>query len=102
MVLASNDDGDGRRVVFASYSHADTIWMQRFEVLLKPLLDRKQLSLWSDRDRLRVGDAWDSEIERAIEVSQVGLLLVSADFLASDYIVGRELPALRRHGVRLA
>jgi WD40 repeat protein len=101
MVLASEDAGVGRGVVFVSYSHADVIWMQRLEVLLKPLLDRRQLSLWSDR-RMRAGDAWSSEIERAIEKSHVGLLLVSADFLASDYIVGTELPALRRHGARLA
>src|SRR5207342_3335494 len=48
------------------------------------------------------GDRWYLEIEQKIKSSRVALLLVSADYLASDFIMGNELPALCRHGVQLA
>src|SRR3954447_21839146 len=88
-------------VLFVSYSHADARWVQRFEVLLKPLVEAKRLTVWSDR-ALRAGDRWHPEIEAAVARSRVALLLVSADFLASDYIWRHELPTLVRYGVRLA
>ena len=93
--------GDGRDLVFLSYSHDDAQWAQRIGVLLKPLLRRERLRLWVDTD-LRAGDAWQSEIMRGITRSRVALLLVSADFLASDFIMDTELPMLIAHGVRLA
>jgi hypothetical protein len=92
-------DGDG--LVFISYSHDDTAWAQRFRVLLKPLVRRKRLTLWDD-SQIRVGDEWHPAIEDAIGRSRVALVLVSADFLASDYVMDHELPALGDNGVRLA
>ncbi|MDQ3886182.1 MAG: NB-ARC domain-containing protein, partial [Actinomycetota bacterium] len=91
----------GRDVVFVSYSHVDSAWAQRVRVLLKPLLRRKRLRLWIDTD-IRVGDQWHPDIIRAIEQSSVALLLVSADFLDSEFIMDQELPALLAQGVRLA
>jgi hypothetical protein len=70
-------------------------------VLLKPLVRRRRLRLWVHR-AIRVGDCWRPEIEQAIARSRTALLLISADYLASDFIVDDELPALDRHGVRLA
>jgi NB-ARC domain/TIR domain/WD domain, G-beta repeat len=93
--------GGARDLVFVSYCRDDAEWVQRVGVLLRPLLRGKRLRLWVDTD-LRAGDAWRSEIMRGIERSGVALLLVSADFLASDFIMEDELPALRLHGVRLA
>jgi hypothetical protein len=46
-------------------------------------------------------DCWRPEIEQAIARSRTALLLISADYLASDFILDDELPALGRHGVRL-
>ena len=48
------------------------------------------------------GRRWYPEIERTIKHSRVALLLVSADYLAPDFIMGDELPALCRYGVQLA
>ena len=101
MLPASGDDVDDGGLVFISYSHDDVAWAQRFRVLLKPLVRRKQLRLWDD-SAIRVGDEWHPAIERAIDRSRVALVLVSADFLASDYIMERELPALLTRGVMLA
>src|SRR5437660_665833 len=95
------DVSGGRDVVFVSYSHCDAGWAQRFGVLLKPLVRRKQLRLWVDTE-IRAGDEWHPSIVEAIERSSAALLLVSADFLGSDYIMDQELPMLIRQGVRLA
>lgn len=101
MLTAPGDDVADSGLVFISYSHDDAAWAQRFRVLLKPLVRRKHLRLWDDTS-IRVGDEWHPAIGRAIERSRVALLLVSADFLASDYVMERELPALRSNGVVLA
>ena len=95
------DERDGRELLFVSYSHADDVWAQRFAVLLKPLFRRRRLRLWVDR-AIRVGECWRPEIEQAISHSRTALVLVSADYLASDFILDDELPALERHRVRLA
>ena len=101
MLITPGDGADGDGLVFISYSHIDGAWAQRFRVLLKPLVRRKHLQLWDDT-RIRVGDEWHPAIEDAVGRSRVALVLVSADFLASDYVMDRELPALLRHDVRLA
>ncbi|MGI9002141.1 MAG: NB-ARC domain-containing protein [Pseudonocardia sp.] len=99
---ASDDAGDGQDLVFVSYSHKDAEWAQRVEVLVKPLLRSKRLRLWVDTAAIRAGDEWRPEIQWTIERSRVALLLVSADFLASDFIMDHELPALIHQEVRLA
>ena len=101
MFPTPGDGADSDGLVFLSYSHADAAWAQRSRVLLKPVVRRKHLRLWDDT-QIRVGDEWHPAIEEAVGRSRVALVLVSADFLASDYILDRELPALRANGVRLA
>jgi hypothetical protein len=60
--------------------------------------------IWDDT-RVEAGDAWRVEIRKAIEGAAVAVLLISADFLASDFIVTEELPALleaaERRGLRI-
>ncbi len=87
--------------IFVSYSHHDAVWAQRFEKVLKPLVRSRRLRLWVDTD-IRVGNRWHPEIIRAIGRSSVALLLVSVDFLDSDFIMDEELPTLIGQGVRLA
>src|SRR6188508_2105989 len=88
-------------VVFVSYSRADADWQQKFLVMLSPLARNRRLEVWSDQ-RISVGEQWRPELADAIERARVALLLVSPEFLASDYIMERELPALVERGVRLA
>jgi hypothetical protein len=55
------------------------------------------IELWSDH-RILPGAEFDKDISRALETSEIILLLVSADFLASDYCFGIEMArALERH-----
>lgn len=79
--------------VFISYSHADAEYLERLMLHLKPLKDRVELELWSDT-KLVGGDEWKREIERNLNTCSIAVLLISADFLASDFVTKYELPPL--------
>ncbi len=82
--------------VFISYSHSDKEYLDRLIVHLKPLEKEGLIDLWVDT-RLRAGDRWKKEIENALSRATVAVLLVSADFLASDFITDNELPPILRN-----
>ena len=90
--------------LFISYSHRDGEYLERLMVHLKPLGRDGEMDIWSDR-RLRAGDDWKDEIRQALGLSNAAILLVSADFLASDFVIGDELPLLlekaEREGARV-
>jgi len=79
--------------VFISYSHKDQKWLERLRVHLRPLVRDSDMEVWDDT-RLQAGDAWRPEIKKAIGAASIAVLLVSADFLASDFVIQEELPAL--------
>jgi TIR domain len=89
--------------VFISYSHADREWLERLQRHLKPLV-REGLDCWDDT-HIRPGDDWKQEIRAALDRAQVAVLLISADFFASDFIDENELPPLlvaaQAKGVRI-
>ena len=87
-------------LVFVSYCHDDREWLRRFRVMLAPVARNGQLEVWAD-DQILAGDRWRPELEDAIRRARIALLLVSPEFLASRFIVYRELPALREQGARL-
>lgn len=80
--------------IFISYSHADAHWLEELKKSLKVLSRYSEnVEYWEDT-QLRVGDKWKKEIEAAIERANVAILLVSTDFLASDFVSTDELPPL--------
>lgn len=79
-----------RTKVFISYAHEDEQWRETMRKVLKSLERRGQLDVWDDR-RLRTGDAWRKEIETALSGCGIAILLVTLDFLNSDFINDIEL-----------
>lgn len=84
---------DHSRKLFISYCHVDAECVSRLLVHLKPLERDKGVICWSDKN-VRAGDKWKREIQSNLEEATVAILLISADFLASDFIVNNELPPL--------
>jgi hypothetical protein len=79
--------------VFVSYSHQDADVLERLAIHLQPLVMQGLLDVWSDT-RIKAGKHWQQEIEDALHRTRIGILLISADFLASEFIVKNELPPL--------
>lgn len=79
--------------IFISYSHLDQEWLDRLLKQLSILRREGILEFWSDKE-LSPGDRWRAEIEQAIDKATLAILLVSANFLDSSFIMEKELPAL--------
>lgn len=83
--------------VFISYSHKDEALRNELENHLIILRRQGLISTWSDRN-IGAGEEWKGQIDTHLNSAQVILLLVSSDFLASDYCYDIELKrALERH-----
>jgi len=79
--------------VFISYNHKDKDSLERVQVHLRPLVKQNKIDLWDDT-RIKAGEKWKEGIEKALRNAKIAILLLSADFLASDFIVDNELPPL--------
>ncbi len=77
--------------VFLSYSHQNTHWLLRLRTHLSGLRQAKEIEDWTDMEILP-GELWGTKIKENIEFADVYILLLSADFIASDYIRDVELP----------
>jgi formylglycine-generating enzyme required for sulfatase activity len=82
-----------RDQLFISYSHVDRQWVDRLQTMIRPLVRSHGLRLWDD-SQIQPGDKWREEIETALAAAKVALLLVSSDFLASEFVTNSELPQL--------
>jgi hypothetical protein len=54
------------------------------------------IDVWDDT-RIKSGQKWKEEIKIALEEAYIAILIVSADFLASDFIIKNELPPLLKN-----
>lgn len=82
-----------RDQIFISYSHADNAHQLRLRKHLAVFERSGNMKYWSDT-QLRTGEQWRQQIQDNIEKTAVAILLISADFLASDFIRSNELPPL--------
>lgn len=88
--------------LFIAYSREDKSYLTEFRKHLSPLKKGGIIKLWDDAAILP-GTEWDTNIKKQLENSHVVLLLISPDFLNSDYINQVELPkALDRQKEGLA
>jgi internalin A len=79
--------------LFIGYASQDEALKNELEVHLKVLEQTGQVSIWNDR-LVAPGDERVTEIDRNLEDADIVLLLVSAEFLASEYVSA--------HNIRLA
>jgi hypothetical protein len=89
---------------FISYSHRDDEFRHQLLAHLAPLRQSGSMVEWHDR-KLEPGDDWNASIDERLGAASLFLLLVSADFLASDYCqtveLKRALQRQRRGEVRV-
>lgn len=84
-------------ILFFSYSHKDEALRDRLEVHLSALKREGAIATWHDR-RIAAGDELAQRIDEQLEQADIILLLVSPDFIASDYCHDVEMQrALVRH-----
>jgi len=83
--------------LFISYSHKDEALREQLGTHLSFLKRQGVIDEWHDR-RIGAGQEWAGAIDEHLDSADVILLLISADFLASDYCYDREMTrALERH-----
>jgi hypothetical protein len=84
-------------VLFFSYSHLDESLRDQLETHLSSLRRQGTISSWHDR-RITAGTEFGGAIDSNLDLADVILLLISPDFIASDYCYEREMSrALERH-----
>jgi len=83
--------------LFYSYAHEDEALRDQLEKHLSILHRQQVISGWHDR-AIAAGTEWERQINEHLETAHIILLLISADFIASDYCWGKEVQrAMERH-----
>src|SRR5258708_4414882 len=83
--------------IFFCYAHEDEALLNKLKAHLKPLQRRGLIDTWHDRE-IGAGTAWEQEIKQHLDAAQIVLLLVSPDFMNSEYCYSIEMKhALERH-----
>lgn len=84
--------------IFFSYAHEDEKFREELEKHLSFLKRNKKIIGWHDR-RISAGANWEQEINDNIDQAQIILMLISPDFINSDYCFETEtIRALEKHG----
>jgi hypothetical protein len=77
-----------RTQVFISYSHEDAEWLKRLQIMLRPLTRTQIITVWDD-NQIRAGSRWREQIKKGLAAAKVAVLLVSPNFLYSEFIAQR-------------
>lgn len=88
--------------VFFSYSHKDEALRDELATHLSMMKRKGLIEAWHDRE-ISAGKEWANAIDDNLDAADIILLLVSANFLASDYCYDKEMGrAMERHEAREA
>lgn len=83
--------------LFYAYARKDEALLNQLDTHLELLKREQYISTWHDR-AITAGTVWAKEIDAHLKSAKIILLLISSDFLASDYCSGIEMKeAMRRH-----
>lgn len=88
--------------VFVSYAHEDEALRDQLAKQLRGWEREGFIRLWYDRD-IGAGKEWRAEIDTHLDIAQVVLLLISPDFIASEYCNSVEVQrAMEKHEAGVA
>ncbi len=88
---------DKRIEIFCCYAREDEALLNKLKTHLRPLQRQGLIDVWYDRE-ISAGTEWEQEIKQHLNTAQIILLLVSPDFMDSDYCYGIEMTrAIERH-----
>jgi len=83
--------------IFCCYAHNDAPLLESLKAHLSLLQRQGLISLWSDTN-ISPGSEWEKEVQKHLNTAHIILLLVSSDFMASDYCYSKEMmQAIARH-----
>jgi hypothetical protein len=82
--------------VFLSYSSKDQALVDQFTAHLTALKWRGIIQVWHDH-QIEAGTDWSKAITSYLDSADIILLLLSSDFLASEYSLDEAHRALRRY-----
>ncbi|MEL7426834.1 MAG: TIR domain-containing protein [Bacteroidota bacterium] len=82
----------GPKKIFISYARKDREWVEKLQIHLVSLQRQGLVDSWDD-SRIKPGDQWDEGIMEVLEQADIYIFMISANFLASDFINQREVPA---------
>ncbi len=95
--MKNQSEATTEKKIFFSYSRHDRAYLDEFLTHLSPLRRSKKIAPWNDHDVLP-GEEWDDKIKQELANADIILLLISANFLATDYIWDIEIKnAMARH-----
>lgn len=88
--------------VFISYSHEDKQYKDSLIKYLSNMRRQGEISAWTDQD-ITGGSLWRNKISEGLQGAEIVLLLISPDFINSEYCYDIEMQAaMQRHKARLA
>jgi len=95
--MSSTSEPTNAIEIFYCYAHEDEVLRNELEKQLRILQRQGLIVSWHDR-KIYPGEEWTNEIDVHLKTAQLILLLVSPDFMDSDYCYGVEMKrALERH-----
>lgn len=95
-------DQNSAIAIFCCYARKDKDLLDELKTHLSPLQRQNMIHVWHDGD-ISAGTEWDQEIKKHLNNAEIILLLISSDFIASEYCYSTEMKhALERHKRREA
>ncbi len=76
--------------IFCCYAREDEDLLEKLKSHLSPLRRQGVIDVWYDRE-IRAGAVWEEEIKRHLNEAHIILLLISPDFIHSDYCYDTEM-----------
>lgn len=88
--------------IFISYSHEDKRLKDRLITSLSALIREGKIKTWNDKD-IDVSVEWKDELDTRLDTADIILLLISPDFIESEYCYSIEMArAMERHKAKQA